>query len=40
MHIGNEATLADHLVAAVGAQGDHLVRAPVGKPEPSVVPPR
>ncbi len=30
----------DHLVAAVGAERDHLVRAPVGEPEPAVVPAR
>jgi hypothetical protein len=29
MHIGNDATVATHLVAAVGAERDHLVRAPV-----------
>ena len=40
MHIGNEGTLAITSGTAVRAEGDHLVGAPVGKPEPSVVPPR
>ena len=40
MHIGNDGDLADDLARAVVAEGDDLVRAPVGEPEPPVVPAR
>ena len=40
MHIGNDGDLAHDLVAAVVAERDHLVRAPVGEPQPPVVPAR
>ena len=40
MHIGNDATSAIDLVAAVGIERDDLAGAPVGEPEPAVVPAR